>query len=291
METKELLKKVKKIEIRSRGLSRQIFSGRYHSAFKGRGMSFSEVREYQYGDGLRLIDWNVTARLNRPYIKIFEEERELSVILLLDVSGSNEFGTLGKTKKQLLAELSAVLSFSALHNNDKVGLIFFSDKIEKFIPPQKGSQHSLRIIREVLNFEPESKGTNISNALRYVSNAIKKRAIVFLLTDFQDNNYEDALKITNRKHDLVGIRVYDKLETEIPKAGLLRIKDPETNTIRWIDSSDKEFRDYYYHSREQKRRDARQICIRSGVDFVEMATNEDYIKPLIKLFHMRESRI
>src|SRR4051812_45301206 len=234
METTELLKKVRKIEIKTRGLSSHIFSGEYHSAFKGRGMAFSEVREYNPGDDIRSIDWNVTARFNHPYIKVFEEERELTVILLVDISASGDFGTKNQFKKDLIIELCAVLSFSAIQNNDKIGIIFFSDKIEKFIPPKKGKSHILRIIRELIEFKPENKKTNITEALRYATNVIKKKSIVFLISDFIDVGFEDALKLTNKKHDLVCLRIYDERETELPEAGLVRFVNTETNEVMEI---------------------------------------------------------
>jgi len=232
METAELLKKVRKIEIKTRGLSSQIFSGEYHSAFKGRGMAFSEVREYIPGDDIRTIDWNVTARFNTPYVKVFEEERELNVVLLVDVSASGNFGTQKQIKQELITELCAVIAFSASTNNDKIGVIFFSDKIEKFIPPKKGKTHILRIIRELLNFEPQNKGTNITQAFKFLTNAIKKRSIAFVISDFIDTNFDDAVKIANKKHDVVALRIYDKAETEIPKIGLIKLKDNETGKIK-----------------------------------------------------------
>jgi len=242
METTELLKKVRKIEIKTRGLSRQIFSGEYHSAFKGRGMAFSEVREYTPGDDVRAIDWNVTARFNSPFIKVFEEERELSVVLVVDVSASGLFGTQKQYKKDLITELCAVVAFSASQNNDKIGVIFFSDKIEKFIPPKKGKSHVLRIIRELIDFVPESKGTNIEVALKYLTNVVKKRSTVFLVSDFYaPSNYTDALKIANKKHDLIAAKINDKTEQHIPEVGLIKFKDSETGKIMWMDTSSKEF--------------------------------------------------
>ena len=290
METTELLKKVRKIEIKTRGLSSQVFSGEYHSAFKGRGMAFSEVREYQPGDDIRSIDWNVTARLNHPYVKIFEEERELNVMLLVDVSGSETFGTQKQFKQELITEICAVLAFSAIQNNDKIGVIFFSDRIEKFIPPKKGKSHILRIIRELISFEPQSKGTNITLALRYLTNLIKKKSIVFLISDFMDNGFNDALKIANRKHDLVALRIYDKRERELPDIGLVKMKDAETGMVRWIDTSSREVRSTYeYESRKFEQR-LKDIFNRSGVDTVSIATSENYIRPLMNLFKKRESR-
>jgi len=290
METTELLKKVRKIEIKTRGLSNQIFSGEYHTAFKGRGMAFSEVREYMPGDDIRTIDWNVTARFNNPYVKIFEEEREMTVMLVVDMSGSKDFGTKEKTKRELITELCAVLSFSAIQNNDKIGVIFFSDQIEKFIPPKKGKSHILRIIRELIEFTPVHKKTNISQALKYLNNVIKKRSIAFLMSDFLDTNYEEALKIANRKHDVVGIRIYDRHEKELPNIGLIKILDAETSELRWIDTSDKQVRTAYKASALKFDDDLKKLLNRSGVDFTSIATHESYITPLVNLFKKREGR-
>ncbi len=237
MITKEILKQVRQIEIRTKGLVNQVFSGEYHSVFKGRGMEFSEVREYQFGDDIRNIDWNVTARFGHPFIKVFEEERELTVILMVDLSGSLNFGSADKTKQEVAAELSAILAFSALKNNDKVGLILFTDKIEKFVPPRKGNKHVLRIIRDVLSFEPEGKSTNLKGALEYMNNAIKKRSIVFLLSDFMDSDFEKILRVVGKRHDLIGIVLNDKREEEIPKVGVIRFTDAETGQERWVDTS------------------------------------------------------
>ena len=245
METTELLKKVRKIEIKTRGLSAHIFSAEYHSAFKGRGMAFSEVREYMHGDDIRSIDWNVTARFGHPFVKVFEEERELTVILLVDVSSSGDFGTRTQFKKDLITELCAVLSFSAIQNNDKIGVIFFSNQIEKFIPPKKGKTHILRIIREMIEFEPQHKGTDISVALKYLTNAIKKRSICFLISDFMDHGFEDALKLANRKHDLVALQITDPGEDQLPNVGLIRLQDPETGASRLIDTSDADIREKF----------------------------------------------
>src|SRR3954469_5850806 len=243
MDKAELLKKVRSIEIRTRGLSNHIFSGEYHSAFKGRGMAFSEVREYMAGDDIRSIDWNVTARFNHPYVKIFEEERELTVVLLVDVSASGDFGTQKQFKKDLITELCAVISFSAIQNNDKIGVIFFSDQVEKFIPPKKGKTHILRIISELIEFKPQNTRTNLEVALKYLTNVIKKRSVVFFISDFlAEPNYRDALKIANKKHDLIALRVIDKAETQIPEVGLIKLRDNETGRIFWVDSSDKNFR-------------------------------------------------
>ncbi len=290
METKEIFKKVRKIEIKTRGLSNQIFSGHYHSVFKGRGMAFSEVREYQYGDDIRNIDWNVTARFNHPYVKIFEEERELTVMLLLDVSGSNEFGTKQQLKEELITEIAAVLAFSAIQNNDKVGVIFFSNKIEKFIPPKKGATHILRIIRELIDFKPENRETNIAEALRYLTNAIKKRCTAFILSDFFDKNFEDAIKIANRKHDVIALKVYDPLETTIPNIGLVKVKNAETGKTMWIDTSNKRLRNDFGYRVSQHSRYLDDVFLKSGIDNAKIATNQDYVKPLVNLFKKREAR-
>jgi uncharacterized protein (DUF58 family) len=287
METTELLKRVRKIEIKTRGLSRQIFAGEYHSAFKGRGMAFSEVREYQYGDDFRSVDWNVTARFNHPYIKIFEEERELTVMLLIDVSGSGEFGTQTRLKASMITEIAAVLSFSAIQNNDKVGVIMFSDKIERFIPPKKGRQHILRIIRELIDFRPLSRRTNVTIPLRYLVNAIKKRSTAFLITDFLDDNYDDALKIAARKHDLVALWVYDLREQEIPSVGLIKVKDAETGELAWLDTSSVSVRNAYRENYLRKQEDTVDLLHKNGVDFAKIAAHEDYVKPLMRLFNKR----
>ena len=290
MEAQELFKKVRKIEIKTRGLSRQIFSGEYHSVFKGRGMAFSEVREYQFGDDIRNIDWNVTARFNHPFVKIFEEERELTVMLLIDVSGSNHFGTHHQLKKELITEIAAVLSFSAIQNNDKVGVIFFSDQIEKFIPPKKGSSHILRIIRELIEFEPENTATDISEALRYLTNVIKKRATAFLISDFMGEGFEKAVQIANHKHDLIALRVTDAREMSIPDAGLVQMVDAETGEKRWIDTGNSRVRRQLSYWAQQKSRELDTLFSRLGVDMVKVYTGEDYIKPLMKLFRKREAR-
>lgn len=293
MEATDLLKKVRKIEIKSRGLSKHIFAGQYHSAFKGKGMAFSEVREYLYGDDIRNIDWNVTARFNHPYVKVFEEERELTVMLLVDVSGSRMFGTTNQLKKNIITEISAVLAFSAIQNNDKIGVILFSDKIEKFIPPQKGKTHILRIIRELLEFTPQSSSTNISEALRFLTNAIKKRCTAFILSDFMDYNdmmaprFQDALSIANNKHDIIGIRVFDIRESEIPPVGLVKFKDAETGVYRWIDTSSAEVRNTYSTWWNQSELTLKNTFSRCQVDWVSISTNEDYVKPLIILFKHR----
>nr|WP_319269052.1 DUF58 domain-containing protein [uncultured Draconibacterium sp.] len=289
METTDLLKKVRKIEIKTRGLSRNIFAGEYHSAFKGRGMAFSEVREYQFGDDIRNIDWNVTARYSHPYVKIFEEERELTVMLLIDVSGSREFGSFEKLKKNVITELSAVLSFSAIQNNDKIGVIFFSDKIEKFIPPKKGKSHILRIIRELIDFHPESNGTDITEAVRYMTNAIKKRCTAFIISDFMDDNkdLEMALSIANNKHDMVALNIYDERETELPSIGMIKLKDAEKGNYVWVDSSSRKTRKLYadWWIKHMGRLDV--MFKKSGVDYVSINTNEDYVKSLMTLFKKR----
>ena len=294
MEASELLKKVRKIEIKTRGLSKNIFAGEYHSAFKGRGMAFSEVREYQYGDDIRSIDWNVTARFNHPYIKIFEEERELTVMLLVDVSNSRVFGTQSKLKKNLITEIAAVLSFSAIQNNDKIGVILFSDKVEKFIPPKKGSTHILRIIRELIEFTPDNKETNISEALRYLTNAIKKRSTAFIISDFIDDDnetglprFDEALRIANRKHDVIALKIYDKREKELPDVGLIRFKDAETGQYAWVDTSNFTLRKNYNKWWRKNEQLTNETLLKAGVDFVSFSTDEDYVKPLIQLFKKR----
>jgi len=290
METSELLKKVRKIEIKTRGLSKQVFAGQYHSAFKGRGMTFSEVREYQYGDDIRNIDWNVTARFSHPYVKLFEEERELTVMLLVDVSGSRNFGTQSRMKKDMITEIAAVLSFSAIENNDKIGIMFFSGKVEKFILPQKGRKHILRIIRELLDYEPVSTGTNFTEPLRYITNAIKKRCIAFVISDFIGNGFEEALRIANSKHDIVALQVYDIRETEMPDIGLVRFRDAETGEVRWIDTTGKKIREQYNEWWTMQQKTALDIFRKSGVDHVSIRTDMDYVQPLIRLFKRRERR-
>ena len=288
METSELLKKVRQIEIKTRGLSNNIFAGQYHSAFKGRGMAFSEVREYQFGDDIRDIDWNVTARFNKPYVKVFEEERELTVMLLIDVSGSRDFGSVNVMKKEVITEIAATLAFSAIQNNDKIGVVFFSDKIEKFIPPQKGKTHILYVIRELIDFQPDKKQTNIAQALKYLTNAIKKRCTAFLISDFIDKDgFKEALTIANRKHDVVAIQVYDRRETELPAVGLIKIKDAETGQERWIDSSSARVRAAYkewWDRRQAAMSDSFKKC---RVDSVSIRTEDDYVKALIALFDKR----
>jgi uncharacterized protein (DUF58 family) len=295
METVELLKKVRKIEIKTLGLSNQIFSGGYHSAFKGRGMAFSEVREYQPGDDVRTIDWNVTARFNSPYVKVFEEERELTVMLLADVSGSGEFGTQKRVKQDLITELCAVLAFSAMKNNDKVGIIFFSDKIEKFIPPKKGRSHVLHIIRDLIEFKPEHRQTNIELALRYFSNMIKKRSIAFLLSDFIDphintrprNTFNDALKVAKRRHDLVALKIYDPREDVLPDIGLVKLMDTESGQCRWVDTADRAVRRQYAAQALKQEAELNSALIKCGINFTRIATNESYIRPLMTLFGNR----
>jgi uncharacterized protein (DUF58 family) len=318
METTELLKKVRKIEIRTRGLSSHIFSGEYHSAFKGRGMAFSEVREYQPGDDIRTIDWNVTARFNHPFVKVFEEERELTVILVVDVSASGEFGTSKQFKKDLVTELCAVIAFSALQNNDKVGIIFFTDKIEKFIPPKKGKSHILRIIRELIEFKPESRKTNIGEALRYFTNAIKKRSIAFVISDFVDGpasfgrfsastqnapdksltspslstpsltaSFEDALKIAGKKHDTVAIRIYDERENSMPGLGLMKLTDAETGKQMLVDTSHPGVRNFYHESAKRREEMLNRVFAKCGVDSIKIRTDQSYVQPLMGLFKKR----
>ncbi len=290
MLTKELVKQVRQIEIKTKGLVNQVFSGEYHSVFKGRGMEFSEVREYQFGDDIRNIDWNVTARFGHPFIKVFEEERELTVMLMVDMSGSLIFGTVDKTKQQVAAELSAIIAFSAMKNNDKVGLLLFTDKIEKFVPPRKGRTHVLRIIREVLSFEPEGKTTNLKGALEYMNNAIKKRSIMFLISDFMDEGYEKILRVIGRRHDLIGVVLNDEKERELPKMGLVKFADAETGEERWLDTSNpgiqKKFKDQIVESIGRQKH----LFLSSGLDSIEVQAGQDYIKPLVAFFRLREKR-
>ena len=289
----DLLKKVRKIEIKTRALSHQIFAGEYHSAFKGRGMAFSEVREYQYGDDVRNMDWNVTARRRAPYVKVFEEERELTVVLLVDVSRSRLFGTVGASRKDMLAEIAAVLSFSAIINNDKVGALFFSDKVEKFIPPKKGRSHLLHIIREIIEFEPTTDGTDISEALRYLTNAIKKKCTAFLLSDMIDVNkdgsprYEEALKVAVNRHDLSVIEVYDPRERSIPDIGMVHIKDSESGQTGWVNTSDRKMRLAYEEWFRNVEQTASRLFMKYNVDKVSIALNDDYVKGLMTLFKNR----
>ena len=288
METSELLKRVRKIEIKSRGLSQNIFAGQYHTAFKGRGMAFSEVREYQFGDDIRSIDWNVTARFNHPYIKIFEEEREMTVMLLIDVSGSRMFGSNTQLKQNMITEIAATLAFSAIQNNDKIGVIFFSDKLEKFIPPKKGKKHILFIIRELIDFQPENTQTNIPGALRYLTNVIKKRSTAFVISDFIDiKDFQTDLTIANRRHDIVAIQVYDKRETELPPVGLVRVKDAETGEERQIDASSKDVRNAYRQWWINQQEKLSDDFKRSKVDSMSVSTDQDYVKALMGLFNLR----
>ncbi len=293
LSAQDLLKKVRKIEIKTRALSHQIFAGEYHSAFKGRGMAFSEVREYQYGDDVRNMDWNVTARLRSPYVKVFEEERELTVVLLVDVSRSRLFGTVGSSRKDMLAEIAAVLSFSAIINNDKVGALFFSEKVEKFIPPKKGRSHLLHIIREIIEFEPTTDGTDISEALRYLTNAIKKKCTAFVLSDMLDVNkdgtprYEEALKVAVNRHDLSVIEVYDPRERNIPDVGLIHIKDSETGQAAWVNTSDRKMRLAYEEWFRNMEQTSSRMFMKYNVDKVSIALNDDYVKGLMTLFKNR----
>ena len=288
METSEIIKKVRKIEIKTRGLSSNIFAGQYHSAFKGRGMAFSEVREYQYGDDVRDIDWNVTARFNKPYVKVFEEERELTVMLLIDVSGSLDFGTRKQMKRDMVTEIAATLAFSAIQNNDKIGVVFFSDKIEKYIPPKKGRKHILYIIREMLDFHPESKRTDVKQALEFLTSVAKRRCTAFVLSDFYANqDFLQPLQIANRKHDVVALQVYDLRARELPDVGLMRVVDAETGFEQYIDTSSRRLRqahERYWNNRQQQLREA---MTKSNVDLVSIATNEDYVKALLMLFKRR----
>jgi uncharacterized protein (DUF58 family) len=290
LEQKELLKKVRKLEIKSRGLSSQLFSGQYHSAFKGRGMSFSEVREYQPGDDVRTIDWNVSARLNHTYVKVYEEERELTIMLVVDVSGSNDFGTQVQMKRDLVTELCAVLSFSAMQNNDKIGVIFFSDQIEKYIPPKKGKSHVLRIIRELIDFQPQHHKTDISQALKFLTNVIRKRCTAFVLSDFFASDYENALKLANKKHDVVALRVTDPREQTIPDVGLMKVKDAETGESMWVDTSDRSVRKAFEMHAKKLEDQSKLVFSRAGVDAAVLQTDRSYIQPLSNLFKRRGSR-
>lgn len=275
------------IELKTRGLSNQVFSGQYHSAFKGMGMAFSEVREYVPGDEVRSIDWNVTARLGHPYVKIFEEERELTVMLVADVSGSGNFGTANQLKRELTTEACATLAFSAIQNNDKVGLILFSDRIEHFIPPKKGRRHILRIVRQLLEFNPQGKGTDIAGALKYLNNVVKKRSIAFLISDMMDHGYEDALKVANRRHDLVVLRTIDPREGELPNIGLVQFADPETDELRWVNTRSKAVRKHYRAQALKHLADTRDALRKAGVDHAVISTREGYVKPLMNLFSSR----
>lgn len=288
MDAKELLKKVRRIEIKTRGLSQNIFAGEYHSAYKGRGVIFSEVREYVPGDDVRDIDWNVTSRYNKPYVKIYEEERELTVMLMVDVSGSRSFGAVGESKMEKMAEIAATLAFSSIQNNDKVGVILFSDKIEKFIPPKKGRKHILLIIREIINFTPESSGTDIEVALRFLTNAIKKRSTSFLISDMIDNHdYLQSLQIASKKHDLASIQVYDRRDAEIPNVGLIKMRDLESGLEGWIDTSSKKVRKMYAKAWYDRQQWISGAMARSGVDMASISTDEDFVKALLGLFRRR----
>lgn len=288
METSDLLKRVRQIEIKTRGLSNNIFAGQYHSAFKGKGMSFSEVREYQYGDDVRDIDWNVTARYNKPFVKVFEEERELTVMLLIDVSNSLDFGTVKQLKKDMVTEIAATLAFSAIQNNDKIGVIFFSGRIEKFIPPKKGRKHILYIIRELLDFKPESKRTDIKTAVEYLTNVIKKRCTTFMISDFIDeNDFRNALTIANRKHDIVAIQVYDRRMAELPDVGLMKVRDAETGHEQWIDTSSRALRRAHNDWWIQRQGVLNETFTKSNVDSVSIRTDQDYVKSLLNLFAKR----
>ncbi len=291
MLTKELLKQVRQIEIKTRGVVNEVFSGEYHSVFKGRGMEFSEVREYQFGDDIRSIDWNVTARLNSPFVKIFEEERELTVMLMVDMSGSLLFGSVDKTKQQIAAELTAILAFSAMKNNDKVGLILFTDRIEKFVPPRKGRSHGLRIIREILSFEPAGNKTDIRNALEYFNHTIKKKSIAFLISDFIDEGYEKIMNIVGKKHDLIGVVLNDPRESEMPRSGLIKFKDAETGNIRVIDTSNKTVQQWFSETLQSREVQRKSTFIKSRLDAIEIKTSESYVKPLVNFFKMRERRV
>ena len=288
METSEIIKKVRKIEIKTRGLSSNIFAGQYHTAFKGRGMAFSEVREYQYGDDVRDIDWNVTARFNRPYVKVFEEERELTVMLLIDVSGSLDFGTRQQMKRDMAVEIAATLAFSAIENNDKIGVVFFSDKIEKYIPPKKGRKHILYIIREMLDFHPESLRTDVAAALEFLTSVSKRRCTAFVLSDFYvQQNFMQQLNIANRKHDVCAIQVYDRRAMELPKIGLLKVVDAETGYEQYVDTSSRMVRETYRRYWNERQRDLKEVFAKSGVDNISIATDDDYVKQLLLLFNRR----
>tara|TARA_B100001105_G_scaffold15965_1_gene11570 strand:- start:123 stop:998 length:876 start_codon:yes stop_codon:yes gene_type:complete len=288
---KEIIQKVRRIEIRTRGLVNDLFGGEYHSVFKGRGMSFSEVREYQPGDDISLIDWNVTARSNAPYIKIFEEERELTVYLIVDMSRSGNFGTLRRFKNEIAAEIAAVLGFSAIKNNDKVGLILFSDEIEKYVVPKKGKSHVLRVVRELLYHRPKGRRTAIQNALDFLLKVAKRRSVVFLISDYMDEGYWKSLKVANRKHDLIGIQINDVAESDIPDLGLLKVHDPETNEQFWIDTGSKEERLLFKKEQEEKRIKFNKECDRIKFDLIQISTTSDYVDPLMNYFKRREKRV
>ena len=290
MDTKQILKNVRQIEIRTRGLVNQLFSGEYHSVFKGRGMEFSEVREYQFGDDVRTIDWNVSARFNHPFVKVYEEERELTVMLLVDMSSSQNYGTAEKRKRDIAAELCAVLAFSAIKNNDKVGMIIFTDRIEKFIPPKKGRSHILRIIRDIIAFRPEGAGTSIRAALEYFNHVMKKRSIAFLVSDFMDEDYDRPLKIVARKHDLIAVRLLDERERELPDVGLVKLFDAESGSQRWVDTSLKSVRDAYRRTWDDRVSELSRRFLLSNVDSIAIDVRQGYIQPLVEFFRMRERR-
>jgi len=290
MDTRELLKKVRQIEIKTRGVVNQIFSGEYHSVFKGRGMEFSEVREYQFGDDIRTIDWNVSARFNHPYVKIFEEERELTVMLVVDFSRSGEFGSGTQLKNEIAAEICAVLAFSAIKNNDKVGLILFTDKIEKFVPPKKGRAHILRIIRELISFQPSSTGTNIRQALEYFHHVTKKRSIAFLISDFIDDGYDKILRIISRKHDVIAVELADPREEHLPDVGLIKLRDAETHQERWVDTGDGQVRRAFEQYWAGRRSERKALFVRSQVDAIPVRIDRPYIKPIVDFFRLRERR-
>lgn len=290
MTTAELLKKVRQIEIKTRGLVNHVFSGEYHSVFKGRGMEFSEVREYQYGDDIRAIDWNVSARFNHPFIKIFEEERELTVMLLVDLSRSEQFGSVHSMKNEIVTEICAVLAFSAIRNNDKVGVIMFTDKIEKFIPPKKGKAHILRIVRELLSFEPESNGTNLKAALEYLNHVMKKRSISFVISDFIDEGYEQAMRIVSKRHDVIAITMSDPRERELPKIGIVKMKDAESGAERWIDTGSIHTQQAFRHYWQQHEAHLQKLFLSTKVDRITVSTDQPYLKPLVDFFRLREQR-
>jgi uncharacterized protein (DUF58 family) len=291
MDTRELLKKVRRIEIKTRGLVNQVFSGEYHSVFKGRGMEFSEVREYQYGDDIRSIDWNVSARFNHPFVKIFEEERELTVMLVVDFSGSGNFGTATATKNDIAAEICAVLAFSAIKNNDKVGLILFTDRIEKFVPPKKGRAHILRIIRELISFQPAGTGTDIRGALEYFNHVHKKRTIAFVISDFLDDGYDQILRIISRKHDVIAVELSDPREESLPNVGMIKMRDAESGKERWIDTHDRMVRSTFVTYWQQRRANRRALFVRSKVDSIPVRIDRPYIKPIVDFFKLRERRL
>ena len=290
MSTLELLKKVRKIEIKTKGFSNHIFSGEYHTAFKGKGMAFSEVRGYQPGDDVRSIDWNVTARYNNPFVKVFEEEREMTVMLLIDMSGSSDFGTQTQLKREVATEIAAVLSFSAINNNDKIGVIFFSDKIEKFIPPKKGKSHILRIIRELITFKSENKKTNLEQALIYFNNVIKKRSVCFILSDFMDNNFDKSLKIARKKHDIIALRIHDEREEQLVDVGLIKLEDTETGDLKWVDTSSKNIRKEFRKNYLIFEENLKKTLQHSAVDHINIKTGKDYVKPLINFFKNRRRK-